>query len=459
VDSTCISNGAAAGAVAQSRESRRESADSRVDTASGHAKLAIPLLVQRVVTVGVPVLVGILVSRYLGNQAFGEFSIVLATVSGLQVIGEFGLDKYLPREFVETGTDLDIFRQWVGFKLELSLFLYAAAIFLCVLVRGQRDVTLALIVYGASLLVAPYTTTYRSHFIAREQTHVIAAAAGLGNGFSFALCAVLLVSAWRSLTLVAAVLSVCSLLELMVLVHLAVPRIPLWPRFANPFPRAAGVWEFGLQTILSAIYTRVGIYALGFFGGALAVATYSKAWTIYSAMSLVPAAAAIVSYPALVRAAHEGESGRFIGILVRNVAHVAGLLVPAVVLVMWFGKDILRLLYPGTLDPTSLSVLNILLASYVLFLVNSALPVGLFALHAQTITVKFGCVSLGWCVMANIFLASRGLATGTAWATLLSEVATTVLFVPLLISRLSRNKAQLYELADANDTGRLEDHA
>jgi O-antigen/teichoic acid export membrane protein len=430
-------------AAVQSRERRATTTDSRVHTAAGHATLAIPLLVQRVVTVGVPVVVGVLISRQLGPRAFGEFTIVLATVSGLQVVAEFGLDKYLPREFVESRSEIDVFRHWVGFKLELSLCLYAAAVLSCILLKGTREATLALMAYGTSLFVAAYTTTYRSRFIAREQTRAIAAAAVLGNVLSLALCAALLASAWRSITLAAIALSACSLLELLVLAHTAGPRIRFWPRLPNPFPTAAAVWEFGLQTILSAGYTRVGIYALGAFGGTLAVATYSKAWTIYSAMSLVPASAAIASYPELVRLARRGENRRFLLLLARNIGQLALLLLPAALFMACFGEKVLALLYGNGGDPTSLHVLRILMATYVLLLVNSVLAVSLFALHAQRITVMLACVSLGWSVCANLVLAFRGLAIGTAWAAVLSEVATTVLFVPLLLHRVACNTARV----------------
>lgn len=56
-------------------------------TARANALRAVPLPAQRVVTVDVPGVVGNLVSRHLGDRAFGQLSIVLVTVSGMQIIG------------------------------------------------------------------------------------------------------------------------------------------------------------------------------------------------------------------------------------------------------------------------------------------------------------------------------------------------------------------------------------
>lgn len=408
----------------------------RGHAARAHSLRAVPLLAQRVATIGVPVVVGILVSRHLGDRPFGQFSIVLVTVSGLQIVSEFGLDKFLPREFVEREDASGVFRDWLGFRVTLALALYVFALAGAFLVGADREVLIAQAVYGSTLFSAAYASTCRSYYVAAATTWLIGAAAIVGGVLSLIASAALLRAGVESLALVAAPLTIGSLIELVILAQFLPTTAWLRPRRTSFIARIASTWEFGWQTLASVLYTRVGIYVLGFVGGSLTVATYARASLIYSSLSLVPAAAAAVIYPALVRAAKQGDRPGFSRVFTENLLHLVILLVPLDLVLMAFGGPLLALIYRGGVAAESVSALRILLVAFLIIIVNSVLAVGLFALHAQRQVAKLSVLSLGFCTIANFILVPYASAKGAAWATLLSEAATAMLFVPALWSRV-----------------------
>lgn len=393
---------------------------------------ALALTAQRAVTVGSPMLVGVFVARALGAERFGGYALITAVVSGAQIVVEFGLDKLLPRAFVEQGASRDVFRRWLGFKLVLAMVLYCLIVAWTALVAIPNEIAFTLVIYGLNLFIHSYASNYRSLYVSLRSTGPVAVAALLGGIVGLSSSIPLLLTQRASLPLIATSLTAGALVELAVLIAVHGNREWLVPSLPRVLPQFRETWSFALQTVLSAAYTRLPTLALGAFGGPSHVAAYAMAGSIYSAMSLVPASVAVALYPDLSSAHNQGDRKRFTSILTRHTTAALSLGILAAIALTLFAEPILITIY-GTPGLLSVDVLRILALALVLAMLNSILGVGLFAMHREVSVATLSLLSVSVAAVSNIILVSRNSELGAAWAMLAADTATALIFFPQLV--------------------------
>lgn len=395
---------------------------------------AFALFVQRAVSVGTPVLAGVAVARLLGTEDFGHFALILAVVTGGQVVSEFGLDKFLPREFVERGASRDSFRQWLGFKLAFAIPLYVSVVAVSFLGAAPRGSALGPTIYALNLLLYAFASNYRSLYIALGTITVIPVAGLIGGVGGLLVSILLLLTPVKSLEAVTAALTAGNAVELAILAAARGDWNWLQPRAPEMRAQARVARRFAIQAILSALYSRLPILVLGSFGGAISVATYSMAGNIYGAMALVPGSFAAALYPELAHSAGRRDYQQFARALRTYLGSAVVFAVPMVSVLFLLAREILAAIY-GAADPTSVAILRVLLIAFVLVSLNSILAVSLFALHDEALVARLSFLTAGSAGVANLVLVPHAHEMGAAWSVLAIEFLTATVFFPRLVRR------------------------
>lgn len=375
---------------------------------------------QRITSVGFPILVGVTVVRFLGSRDFGVYSYTLSLVTGGQILLEFGLDKFLPREFAELGADRNVFARWLGFKLATAAIVYASLLLVSATLLPTQEFTEVISIGGILLFTHAYVSTCRSLLIALGRTGAIALASLAGALFGGTLIAIAFAAGSPPLAAIVGCVVIAGVLELSLLVRTVGGWRWVRPAYPHLITDAARVWEFGAHSLLAVVYMRVGLVVLAVVGGAVSVGTYAMGANVYAAIVFIPAAAALASYPDLTRATTNADRSSFTHLLKRHAFAAITLSIPVFLGFLAFSDEILRVLY-GFAEPTSSTILKVSSAAFAVFSLNAILAAALIALHGQRALAKLSLLTSVISVVINVLFICWSREVGAAFATLAAD--------------------------------------
>jgi O-antigen/teichoic acid export membrane protein len=293
-------------------------------------------------------------------------------------------------------------------------------------------------VYGSILFVSAYTTNYRSLLLARGMTGPIAASAAASSVFMATTLAAAILSGNMSLGLITLVLPLCALLELFCLSIGARTSfrllLPSRPAFRI---QARRVSPFAIQSVLATVYVRSPLLALGLLYGPRETGTFSLAGNLYSGINMLAGAVAIASYPRLSIEAMNGDRERIIAALRQQVVLAAVLASPLIIVGVLAPSELLTIVYGQTPDGAAY-IVRLLVLGTALGPVNSLVVVGLLAFREEDRLATLSFVTAGISVVLSFVLSSQFGPTGAAWAVVLSDASTALLFLPLLYRTVER---------------------
>ncbi len=306
------------------------------------------LLGERVAKLGVGLVVGVWVARYLGPERLGVLSFALAFASLFSALAGVGLDGILVRDLINDpqGSDLTL-----GSAFLLRLLGGVAALFLClgaVFWLYPRDPEIRVLVAIAS--AGSLFQTFECidlWFQSQQQSR----AAVIARSIAFAIAALLRVA----LILAQAPLlafALAALLELglaalgLAIAYRASGR-RLW-RWRATAARALALFKDSAPLILSAgaimIYMRIDQVMLGQMASTAEVGIYSAAVRLAELWYFVPVAVVASLFPEVLRARQESEA-LFLDKLQRLYNLMAFLGYAVAVPTTLFAGTVVRLLY------------------------------------------------------------------------------------------------------------------
>ncbi len=403
---------------------------------------SLVLFIQRILFIGTPTIIGFVIARIHGDEVFGFFVFTVATITGLQLVTEFGLDKYLPGKLIKNKNSYEeVLAKWLSFKLCLSLLAYSFILFITIFFNFELLLKLSLLVYGLNLFIYSYSSTIRSKYLAFENFNIV----GLSTAF-FAFISVLLVYLNikffdNSIVSVFAMLVIGGIGELIILIFPI--RNSKWlikVKISNILKDFPKIWDYGLPVILAVIYTRISIYMLGSYGGSVAIAEYSKAASIYSALSLLPSAYAMSVYPAFVRCHLNGDVREFINLVLYNVKIISFINIPIVLCIYFFSSEVINLVYGEQSSPISSQVLKILSISYLFVVLNNFIAIILYSKELKTKIAYTSVLNMLFCFIINFLLVPNYLVYGAGFSTLFSEIITLLLLCGLILFNFKRKE-------------------
>lgn len=263
------------------------------------------LMVDRVVRMGLGLLVGVWIARYLGPTQFGILSFALAFVALFGTMSTLGLEGIVVRHLVTEGGDTNEILGTVFVLRMLAGILVPLLAIACIYVIAAHDpITLLLVSLLSVGLFFQAFDTIDVYFQARVQSKLTVWA----KNTAFLLVAgirVLLVHSKAPLwSFAAAQVAELALgaLGLVAMYRWRGGRFSMWrPRKLRAFHLLQQSWPVILTGMAIIIYMRIDMVMLKFMQGDVAVGLYATAARISEVWYFIPSAIVSSVAPAIIR--------------------------------------------------------------------------------------------------------------------------------------------------------------
>lgn len=266
---------------------------------------SIWLMGDRLIRMGLGLLVGVLVARYLGPDGYGQFSFAGSYVMLFSALALFGLESIVVRELVHhPEAEQAILGTTSLIRAAAGLLAYLGAIVTLLVIRpGDRTALLLVVLLGSSLLAQAVEVSdlwFQSRVLSRYTVLCRTAA------FIISSCLkVLLVLSSASLVAIAAATAVEALIAalLLVLTHARFSEagILTWRWDRNWFRRLlTGSVPMVLSGVVLMVYLRIDQVMLGAMAPQAELGLYAAAVRISEVWYFVPTAIVSSVFPGLV---------------------------------------------------------------------------------------------------------------------------------------------------------------
>lgn len=367
-----------------------------------------------------------LTARYLGAQAFGQFSLGLLLVYVFQVFASVGLPNLLTREIAQRparGPRL-VAGGLVAAGLT-SLLAMLAMMGTAVVMHYDRGTTAVIVVLALGIFPYAAAQVFESSFRGTQQMHLIAISNVIANTVKV-LGAIWMLHQGYGILWLAGLLVVVRglilLIDLLLYVAWSGQRFGRWHvRFVRALMRRSSTF-LGIDAAIAG-WSAVDALLLSKFMGELEVGLYSAATQLLQPASLVYMSIVGSIFPAMCRRSHAGHVPLYQ--LTRwMVAFLLMLGLPAVVLIVAFSDVILLVAYADQEFLRSVPVMSIAAFALIGQCFTTILGHSLWASNREGDTLRIVLTNL----IANVIISSItisiwglvGAAAGTLLVSLLN---------------------------------------
>jgi O-antigen/teichoic acid export membrane protein len=366
-----------------------------------------------------------LASRYLTQDGYGQLTVAMALVSLFAVITDLGISTMATRQIAR---EPDREREILGTVLSLGLVLSVGVIALTLAVAfavypGPRHAPIreGVAILAAQILVAPFVSAARAHFIAGQRGYLMASTdfAFAFAMFAFTAAAVLADGGYRGVVIA---VSAAYVLQAAVAVVLTTKGLRLaWHAERRTWTDLLRLsLPLGGAMVVNYLYFRLDVLLLSVMRTERDVAIYGVAYRVVEAFMVLPAYFMLTLFPEIARLSEQpGVVDRIVAEALKVMQLVA---LPIVLLTALFAPQIVVVI-GGESYADAAPVLQILMVgvgvSYMTGVYGNALP----ALGQQREFFKWSVVVLVINLALNLVLIPPFGVIGAAVAVLLSELA------------------------------------
>jgi O-antigen/teichoic acid export membrane protein len=392
-------------------------------------------LVLRASNLALGIAVTVVLVRTLGDEAFGQWSTLLAIVGILGYFGSLGLDRVA---IERAASEPERAPSWVGalvtLRLALALPVMLATIAICLWLADDTAMRTAAAIVGATVPVSALTAARVVFEI--QVRNAVTTGIEVANGILWAIAVVLVAAADGGLVPVAiAFLAVTSITSAVLLLW-ALRSAPIRLRGSRRLWR--GLLRLGVPVGIGGLLTRgygsidqVIVFELA---GARDAGLYGAVYRIFERLQFLPGSLMITLFPIIV-AARDADPERVKRIFHLAVEYLMIMSLPSVAIALAGADPIVRALF-GAEFAEAAPALPILMAAFVL------VSLGFLAGHliiAYGLQRRFVWIALGalvFNVAANLALVPRYGFMAAAVMTLLTELLVTGLTLTLVWRRV-----------------------
>lgn len=380
------------------------------------------LFSDRLVRMGVGLVVGVWIARYLGPGGYGLLSFSGSYVMLFSAIALFGLESVVVRELVvDTASRATILGTTFLIRLTSGSIAYLLALGAIILLRPADRLSLVLVaLLGSSLLfqATEVVDLWFQSLVASRYTVMARIAAFLASSLAKVVCVVAgaSVTAIAVATAAEALLLTCGLL---LVYRISGERVSGWQWDADRFRSlVSSAVPMVLSGIVLMIYLRIDQVMLGALASEAEVGFYAAAVRISEVWYFVPAAIVSSVFPGIVqlRATDEAQFHQRLQRLYNLLAFLGYVVaLPVTLLAPW----LVRLLFGSAYQPAG-PLLAVLIWAGLFANLTVARNAHFIALdwgRAQLWTASAGAVAN---ILLNLLLIPRYGAMGAAVATCLS---------------------------------------
>jgi O-antigen/teichoic acid export membrane protein len=407
------------------------------------------LIADKVVRLGLGLVVWMWLARQVGPSAFGQWNFAIAFAALFAVVAGLGLDGVLQRELVADDADAPAL---LGTAAVLRLVAGGVSALVCVAaawgVRSEQPMVVALVGLNALVFVLQSSQVVDYLFQARMQNRFSVVAV---NAAFVAATAIRIVLLWREAPLLwfGATLVIEATLAAMLLLR-AARRVDLAPsrwHFDRRVARRllAQSWPLLFSGMAVIVYMRVDQIMLASMVGDAAVGQFSAALRLSEVWYFVPAAILSAAFPALLARRQDGAAAyeRYLQALYDAMAWL-GLAVA--VAVSFAAPWVVEHLY-GPAYAEAARVWQVQTWAGITVAMSYVHGKWLLAEGLQRIGLLY---TLAGCVVnlsLNLVLIPRFGAVGAAWATLATQVG--LLPMQLIFPETRRNFVMMLKTVGA----------
>lgn len=373
------------------------------------------------------------VTRALGTEGFGEYSLVLTILYIASVFGGFGLDALLARDIAKEGADE---------KAVVGRIVFARAAFLLVFLGAGAGITLLLpysteVRWGVAIaslgalffsLAQALTGVFQKHLA----THIPAFAEVLVRCIQLALV-FLLYRAGAGLLPFLYVFVLGGAIQLVWAWWWVVSRVGIRMRVRADELRAVARegWPLAASAVLTLIYFRGDTILLSLMKTAHDVGVYSVAYKVLEHAIFIPIAFAGLVLPLLARSAFINPA-RFAAVFRKAFDFLALLAFPFAVGGIYLSADIVRILAGAAFAEAALP-LALLFVAIVFIFFGALFGNALIALSKQRTAMWIYGAGAVFNIAANLYFIERYSYMGAAAVTAATELLVSgLMFVAVL---------------------------
>jgi len=291
----------------------------------------------------------VVVARSLSPAGFGAFSYALALGLLLATVPTWGFDTVLLRRGSADRADLGpAFAQTLALRTVLAVPVLVLGAVAGTLGRPTAEAKVAVVLVLLASLADAYAEAARTAAGALERRGLMALAVVVQRLANAGLAVALLAAGGGLLSVCAAYLGsalVGLALSALVLRHIGIA--PTWS--AVDRASLAEMWRasfvLGVDTLVAMALFRLDAVLLGALDGDEAVAAYAVAYRLLETVLFVTWAVTRATFPAMARAAQDGEDEPVVRATERGLAVVAAVFVPYGVVLLAEGGAVLHLLF------------------------------------------------------------------------------------------------------------------
>jgi O-antigen/teichoic acid export membrane protein len=388
------------------------------------AKNAAILIVLRVLMPAFGLLLVLAISRHLGADGLGRYSLVFSLLYFFNTLGPLGLNSIVTRESARDRAAIEpILANALLLSTTASIVLTIAMACLGYALDYDAQTRQALALL--SLCVVPFTVgmLFESVFVALEKMQHIALTMSVEYLFKVGV-ALLLVYLGYGLQAVLVMAILGRVLACLLGVHLLRREgiAVRWQRDTVIIKRLLKLAPtFVLITVFASLYWRIDIVMLSKLQPMLEVGYYSAAYRVFDLAMVIPYSLCLALYPN-VAAAAQSDQPLLVTLGRSTMRYLIALTLPAAVCMSVFSGRLLQFLYgPGFADATP--TLSVLMWTLVFYGVVRYHAYVLVAANCQRVDLWLNIVMSIVNIVLNCVLIPRYSHLGAALATLVSILA------------------------------------
>ena len=380
-------------------------------------------------------LMALVVARFYGLDALGNYGYALALASVLLIVPDFGLHLFVVRELAASSSRTpEVFWgvHWLKLGLSGAVVAFAVGFGEWGIASPERRILLYVLV--CRVLLQSFSQSAMAVFKAYERMEYVAL-----QQFVNSMVVVIWVAASlamrASLSVVVAGLVVGQVAETILGWSLLLKVLP--GRCAMILKRdelariAAACFPFGVTAILLALNLRIDILVLSYFASSRILGQFNAAGWFVIAMFLAASLFMSVLFPRLSRVLSENslQGSEYVLSLLKNALLAAGV---GSLLVWLCASRLILLLFGPDFSPAA-HILRVLSPALPLVFLNTIFFYVFAAARRRFVCLGTLCLGVGLGTLLSAYLTSQYGATGTATADVARELAMSAVYLGFLI--------------------------
>ncbi|MBU1148589.1 flippase [Patescibacteria group bacterium] len=364
-----------------------------------------------------------LMTRYLGQEGYGQYITVIAYLQFFGILVDMGLYIILLKKIsVPDADERKIVSNIFTLRLISALIFLGLAPVIILFFPYPSIVKWGVLIASLSTLSITLNQVLIGVFQKKLKMHLVAIAEVLGK-------AVLLLLAFVAIGLKLNLLAILAAVALggmaNFLVTFALSRKFIHLRLAFDFVYWRQImkesWPIAISIALNLIYFKADIILLSLFKPAADVGVYGAPYKILEVLITLPAMFAGLVTPLLTNAWAENNPEKFKSILSKSLNFMALIAFPMIVLTFFIAKDIM-ILIAGQDFAVSGPLLRILIIATASIFIGNLFGNTVVAIGQQKRMIKIYAAVAIIAVAGYLFFIPRYSYYGAAWMTVVSEV-------------------------------------